>query len=481
LLLEALKKAELAKQQGAAVQTGAPGADASLPAAAPELPPAELAVDKPLITRDRLPDITQPLEILSEDLPSAAAPKRERPPVSTGAEPVAPPSSRAVPVAERPERGAASPAGSQDQDRASARQLFEAKTPDYNPRRPFYYALGAIGVVAIGIVGYFAYQVIAPRPSFYTGPPGGTTTPQPPATVATAPAPITQPSAAPAPSSTPPTAPAQSAPIAEAPPSAAATTSAQPVSTPPQPTPAAPSRAGKAAMSKAESPPAGPARAATGAGVGSDSGPAAPRPAASRPAVRVTPSGPRIDPAVERGWQALQAGNLAQARDEYSQALRANPTDRDALLGIAAIDMREQDFAAAEARYTRVLELDPRDAYAHAALLSLRGQADPVQSESRLKTLVAQQPDANVLSFSLGNQYATQRRWAEAQQAYFRALSGDPENADYAFNLAVSLDHMRQSKLAMEYYQRALALAGSRPVGFNTAQVEARVRELQRQ
>jgi tetratricopeptide (TPR) repeat protein len=197
--------------------------------------------------------------------------------------------------------------------------------------------------------------------------------------------------------------------------------------------------------------------------------------------VRVTPSGPRIDPAVERGWQALLAGNLAQARDDYSQALRANPTDRDALLGIAAIDMREQDFAAAEARYTRVLELDPRDAYAHAALISLRGQADPVQSESRLKTLVAQQPDANVLSFSLGNQYAAQRRWAEAQQAYFKALAGDPENADYAFNLAVSLDHMRRSKLAMEYYQRALALAGSRPVGFNTAQVEARVRELQRQ
>jgi Flp pilus assembly protein TadD len=483
LLLEALKKAELAKQQGAAGQAGASGADASLPAAMPELPPAELAADKPLITRDRLPDITQPLEILSEDLPSAAAPKRERPPVSTGAEPVAPASSRAIPVAERPERSAASPAVGQDQDRASARQLFEAKTPDYNPRRPFYYAVGAIGVVAIGVVGYFAYQVLAPRPSFYTGPPGGTTTPQPPATVATAPAPITQPSVAPAPPPAPPTAPAPSAPTAEPPLAAAPTASAQPVPPPPQPSPAAP-KAGKAGSGKVESPPpAGPARAAAaaGSGIGADSGPAASRPAASRPTVRVTPSGPRIDPAVERGWQALQAGNLAQARDEYSRALQANPTDRDALLGLAAIDTREQDLAAAEARYTRVLELDPRDAYAHAALLSLRGQADPVQSESRLKTLVAQQPDANVLSFSLGNQYATQRRWAEAQQAYFRALSGDPENADYAFNLAVSLDHMRQSKLAMEYYQRALALAGSRPVGFNTAQVEARVRELQRQ
>ena len=84
------------------------------------------------------------------------------------------------------------------------------------------------------------------------------------------------------------------------------------------------------------------------------------------------------------------------------------------------------------------------------------------------------------MSFALGNQYASQRRWAEAQQAFFAAFSGDPENADYAYNLAISLDHLRQPRLALEYYQRALALAGNRPVGFNTAQAQARARDLQR-
>jgi tetratricopeptide (TPR) repeat protein len=196
--------------------------------------------------------------------------------------------------------------------------------------------------------------------------------------------------------------------------------------------------------------------------------------------VRVTASGPRVDPGVERGWEALQAGDVARAADEYSRALRANPRDRDALLGLAAIDTRNQDFASAEARYLKVLELDPRDAYAQAALINLRGAGEAVQSESRLKTLIAQQPDAPVLAFALGNQYASQRRWPEAQQAFFSAFSADPENADYAYNLAVSLDHLRQPKLALEYYQRALALAGNRPVGFNTPQVQARVRELQR-
>jgi tetratricopeptide (TPR) repeat protein len=196
--------------------------------------------------------------------------------------------------------------------------------------------------------------------------------------------------------------------------------------------------------------------------------------------VRITPSSARIDPAVERGWEALQAGDLGRASEEYTRALRANPVDRDALLGLAAIDTRNQNFERAEARYLKVLELDPRDAYAQAALIGLRGSGDAIQSESRLKTFIAQQPDAAVLSFMLGNQYASQRRWAEAQQAFFTAFSAEPENPDYAYNLAVSLDNLRQPRVALEYYQRALALAGNRPVGFNTAQAQARVRDLQR-
>jgi tetratricopeptide (TPR) repeat protein len=187
-----------------------------------------------------------------------------------------------------------------------------------------------------------------------------------------------------------------------------------------------------------------------------------------------------VDPLVENAWEALQAGDLPRAREGYERALRANPRDRDALLGLATIDAKNQDFERAEARYLRVLELDPRDPYAQAGLVALRGQTDPIQSESRIKNMLAQQPDAAFLNFPLGNQYAAQGRWPEAQAAYFKAFAADPENADYAYNLAVSLDHLGQQKLALEYYRRALALAGNRAVGFNSAQVEARIRELTR-
>jgi len=459
LLLEALKKAELAKQQGAATQPGegtAPPADPGGASLTIE-PVAGDVGERTLITRDRLPDITQPLEILSEDLPSAGA-RREAAPAGAAAGPE-PGSASGAAAVERMGRGRSEPEP-EEQDRLSARQLFEAKDMDYNPRRPFFIAVGVLGLAAVAAVGYFFFQIYAPGPSFYTGPAGGgKSTP-----IAAAPTPSGTPAAAAPAAPAPPAQP--SAPVA--PPSASPATVAAPVAAvSPAPQPAPSTGATR------------PARATGVPGpVADDRASRAATPAA--PAIKVTRPEARLDPGLERAWRALEAGDLAVARDEYLRVLQANPLDRDALLGLAVIDARSQDFESAQARYFKVLELDPRDPYAQAGIIALRGQADPVQAESRLKNLLVQYPDSTQLHYALGNLYAIQARWPDAQAAYFKAFSGDPENADYAYNLAVSLDQLHQPKLALEYYQRALALAQNRAVGFNSALVEARVRELAR-
>ncbi|MCG6875843.1 MAG: tetratricopeptide repeat protein [Betaproteobacteria bacterium] len=194
--------------------------------------------------------------------------------------------------------------------------------------------------------------------------------------------------------------------------------------------------------------------------------------------IRRTQSG--VDEALKRGYDAIESGDLAAARVEYERALRADPLNRDALLGLAALDSRVGDFNRAAASYARVLELDPRDPAAAAGLIGLRGSVDPVQAESRLQNLIAGNPDSAILHFALGNIFAAQSRWADAQQAYFRAVVAEPENPDYEFNLAVSLDNLHKEMLALEHYQRALALAASRSAGFNKSQAEARIRDLQR-
>jgi len=187
-----------------------------------------------------------------------------------------------------------------------------------------------------------------------------------------------------------------------------------------------------------------------------------------------------VDPALEQAYEALQRNDLPAAREGYQRVLSREPASRDALLGLAAVDVRSGHLDSAESRYLKLLEIDPRDSQTVASLIALRGPLDPVASESRLKTLIASQPESAHLHFSLGNQYAQQSRWSEAQGAYFKAYSVDPENADYAFNLAVSLDHLRQSKLALEFYQRALALADKRAASFPPGQARARVQELSR-
>ena len=111
---------------------------------------------------------------------------------------------------------------------------------------------------------------------------------------------------------------------------------------------------------------------------------------------------------------------------------------------------------------TSVLEADPENPAAIAALSTLPAGASvdgDTSNESRLKNLLREQPGSAQLYFALGVQYVSTGRWPEAQQAFFEAVRNEPVNADYAYNLAVSLDQLGQARSAAAYYERALSLA----------------------
>ena len=467
LLLEALKKAELAKQS-ADTNSAEPKSGAGT-----------------VITRDTLPDISQPLEIRANDLPSAGARAGETPfgpaPVDVLTQHVSSREEAATSAPFNTAYGGMTPPVEEaseavDGQRAVARQMFEAKEIDLpNPKRNFYITLGALGVFAAGYGGYVWWQ-LQPR-SLYNA-----------AAVAK------KGGEAPPPNAPPPPAPVAAAPADAAPPVASTTTAspASPAASAPAPVQAPPGGAAKAATSPtvaSTTPAAATSRTPDVAATPPASRPAAmrsspvPRPSEPRNAtgpIAVTPSTSVVNPQIERGYDAFQQGDLAGARNQYQLALQRDATNRDALLGLAAIDIRTRNYELAESRYLRLLETDPRDAYAMAGLIALRGQTDPLQTESRLKSLIAGQPDVAHLHFALGNQYAAQSRWTEAQTSFFKAFSLDPENPDFAFNLVVSLDQLRQAKLALDYYRRALALAGARPTSFEKNQVTARITELSR-
>ncbi|WP_229211390.1 MULTISPECIES: tetratricopeptide repeat protein [unclassified Duganella] len=186
---------------------------------------------------------------------------------------------------------------------------------------------------------------------------------------------------------------------------------------------------------------------------------------------------PVLAPALESGYQALNSGDLAQAQQQYEAALRDAPTSRDALLGLATLAARKGQGEQAAGYYLRLLELDPNDATAVAGLVGVR-QGDSAQSETRLRAILSANPDAGPVLFALGNLQSQQGRWPEAQQSYFRAYTAVPDNADYAFNLAVGLDRLNQGKLALKYYQRALALAQDHAAAFDRNALRTRMHEL---
>ena len=165
-----------------------------------------------------------------------------------------------------------------------------------------------------------------------------------------------------------------------------------------------------------------------------------------------------ISPGVAQAYQALQSGKLDQAEALYRAVAETEPQNLDAMLGLATIAAQRGNAQQAIGFYERALELEPRNPVAQAGLISIIGQADPQMSESRLKQLIAREPQP-FLYFSLGNLYARQSSWASAQSAYFQAYQMQPDNPDYAYNLAIGLEHLSQPKLALTYYRKALELS----------------------
>lgn len=187
---------------------------------------------------------------------------------------------------------------------------------------------------------------------------------------------------------------------------------------------------------------------------------------------------PRVNPAVGDAYAALEAGRFDVARRLYEQAARSEPNNIDALLGLAAIAQHESRTDDATKHYLKILDIDPRHALAQTGLIALLGRADPQAAETRLKQLAARDPSP-ALYFTLGNLYSDQGQWSQAQQAYFQAHHLDAGNPDYAYNLAVALEHLGQQKLSLGFYRRAVQLAAGRGrANFNPSQAQARISQL---
>jgi len=180
-----------------------------------------------------------------------------------------------------------------------------------------------------------------------------------------------------------------------------------------------------------------------------------------------------------QAYQSYERGDMAAARVAYDKVLMIDGENRDGLLGRAAIHVQDNEYQQAIDKYQQLLEQNPKDTLAMASLISV-ANIDPKTGESRLKSLLREQPDSAYLHFALGNMYGGQQRWNEAQNEYFKALSYGVGDPNYAYNLAVSLDHMGQKASAVKYYQKALNNSTTGLITFDPKLVSERMEVLSR-
>lgn len=439
LLMDALRKAEEAKRQNKeAMSHGEPDlSPSSEPLVSPlsleprplEMEPKASLLEPEAPRMEVAPAPQTSAELLTEafgEAPSVAAPKPT--PMSAA------PSESAQPKREPSIRKRAletAQATAKPETRDAIQNVFKAKQPEPKSNRSFLIVAGSFTAVAVAaIAGYFWWQ-LQPR------------------TV-----PIAMSAGYPA---APPVAPLQATPPALGPlPAAPATELASEEKT--------------AALNTEKQPPTDKTLSVK----------LEPRtaPIAESP-IRISNSKPKLNAWISQGYEALQRGDLNTAQQAYERALADDARNLDTLYGLASIALQRGNNNLAEDYYFKILELDPRDAVALSAMTGLRGKANGSNTESRLKGIIAEQPNVAALHLALGNLYAQDEKWRDAQQSYFLALKNDSESPDAAYNLAVSLDQLRQEKLAIQYYNEALRLANNRPSNFNRTQIQSRLKELQ--
>ena len=476
LLMKALEKAAKDRDEARAE------AGAEMPTADPTLPGGPLSASGP--------STIPPAATLPPTAPSyTPGPKSELSlePIAAATEPsVASPPVRP----ETPSRPAAAPrsgrAAASREQQAKAATVVRATgaTAGGGAAAKLKSPVWIFGIVAVlfGIAyGTYVYLQLAHPSLFLPKPPLAPSSPPPPSTpVGQAPSPVPGtgrgpaaapgvvagaiPGAAPATSGaqTMPGMPGAPIPSAGAPvPSAAVVQAEAPDFSPPPPPPApAPPRAAEKPVAQAPPP--------------------SPPPPAPRDTIKVSRSSAvtAVSPLLNNAYAALQSDRRDDAQRAYEQLLRAEPRNVDGLLGLAAIATTEGRSDEATRRYLQILEIDPRHTLAQSGLIGLLGRADPVAAESRLKQLIAREPSAH-LHFTLGNLYADQSQWAAAQHSYFQAHHLEPNNPDYAYNLAIGLEHVNQGKLALGFYRRAVELAGATGLArFNVALAQQRISKL---
>jgi len=161
---------------------------------------------------------------------------------------------------------------------------------------------------------------------------------------------------------------------------------------------------------------------------------------------------------LKAAYQAYQQKKWALSELFFREVVALNSEHTNAQLGLAGSLLNQQKFKESLDVYYQVLDSSPNNLYAIEGIASIMQQfpSQNTQWQDTLSQVLKDYPDSALLKSAMGNIFAQQNNWQEAQNYYFDALALEPTNAMYNYNLAISLDYLKQYASAIEYYTKAL-------------------------
>jgi len=108
---------------------------------------------------------------------------------------------------------------------------------------------------------------------------------------------------------------------------------------------------------------------------------------------------------LRKAWLSYNRKDYESAGSNYKKVLLREANNRDAILGISAIAVKNNEYGKARRGYQLLLKLDRRDQVAVAAMSNHENASAALTDESKRKIMLQQHANAAHLSFALGNYY----------------------------------------------------------------------------
>ena len=150
-------------------------------------------------------------------------------------------------------------------------------------------------------------------------------------------------------------------------------------------------------------------------------------------------------------------GDLKGAEAAFTKVTEIDPKNPDGWVNIGRVRLQEGNLEAAQGVLETALKLSPslaRANYFYARLLRQKGDYDG--AISHLQTVIQQYPKDRVVQDDLGRVYFLKHEYANAINAFDQALAVDPEDLEANYNLMLSYNGLANRPQAEAFQKRYL-------------------------